>query len=205
MSALRAQLSRAHRERRARFQLAVTTFQQGRSLDELPKTTIAPQIGEQAPVIAEQIEADQAPVIPQIPTPQPHWFYTTPDGARTYPHVKAIQFVVADRYGMTVEELKSPKRKRPIVQARQLGYHLVQELTRKSTLEIGRRFGGRDHTTVMHGCRQVALRLQSEPAFAQLVDELRTLLTPPEPPLRARDENMAHNDGAEKQATIGAP
>jgi chromosomal replication initiator protein len=57
---------------------------------------------------------------------------------------------VSEAFGFSVEELTGPKRQRPLVRARQVGMYLLRELTDYSYPAIGREFGGRDHTTVIH-------------------------------------------------------
>lgn len=67
-----------------------------------------------------------------------------------------IQAKVADYYQIRVQELSSKKRNRSLVRPRQLAMALAKEMTAHSLPEIGDAFGGRDHTTVIHACRQVA-------------------------------------------------
>jgi chromosomal replication initiator protein len=78
------------------------------------------------------------------------------------PSIQEIQKLVAERFHISVEQLKSERRSSQIVLPRQVAIYLSRELTGKSLSEIGRDFGGRDHTTVMHACRKIAL-LQREP------------------------------------------
>lgn len=73
-----------------------------------------------------------------------------------------IQKTVADYYRVRVSDLISPQRSRSIVRPRQIAMALSKELTSHSLPEIGREFGGRDHTTVIHACRKVlALKKQN--------------------------------------------
>jgi chromosomal replication initiator protein len=67
-----------------------------------------------------------------------------------------IQKVVADYYQLRVADLLSKRRTRQLARARQMAMALCKELTRHSLPEIGDSFGGRDHTTVLHGCRLIA-------------------------------------------------
>lgn len=67
-----------------------------------------------------------------------------------------IQKVVADYYQLRVSDLLSKRRTRQLARARQMAMALCKELTRHSLPEIGDSFGGRDHTTVLHGCRLIA-------------------------------------------------
>lgn len=74
-----------------------------------------------------------------------------------------IREVVAEYYGVPVKDLLGKKRARPIVRPRQMAMALVRELTQDSFPEIGQAFGGRDHTTVIHACEQVAKLRESDP------------------------------------------
>ncbi len=80
-----------------------------------------------------------------------------------------IQKVVADHFHIKQTEMKSKKRTKTIVQPRQISMFLCRELTPLSFPEIGRHFGGKDHTTVIHACRQVGKRLGTDPGFKQAV------------------------------------
>ncbi|HEY5649713.1 MAG TPA: chromosomal replication initiator protein DnaA [Nitrospiria bacterium] len=86
--------------------------------------------------------------------------------------VEEIQRVVAGRFHLKQAELRSKKRTKTIVQPRQITMYLCRELTPLSFPEIGRHFGGKDHTTVIHACRQIEKRLEGEPPFRQLVDSI---------------------------------
>ena len=64
--------------------------------------------------------------------------------------------VVADYYGLSVKDIKGPKRSKNVMLPRQIAMYIVSELTEYSTTEIGGEFGGRDHTTVMHSVKKMA-------------------------------------------------
>lgn len=66
-----------------------------------------------------------------------------------------IQRTVAEYYKIKLAELLSPKRNRSVARPRQVAMALAKELTSHSLPEIGEAFGGRDHTTVLHGCRKI--------------------------------------------------
>jgi chromosomal replication initiator protein len=72
-----------------------------------------------------------------------------------------------------VRDLRSPSRRRVVVRARGVAMYLARELTGGSLNEIGVFFGGRDHTTVMHGCRRTEQLLETEPAIRQAVELVR--------------------------------
>lgn len=82
--------------------------------------------------------------------------------------VESIQRAVADYYKISVPDLKSPRRTKSFAHPRQIAMYLCRKITRSSFPEIGAKFGGKDHTTVMHACRKIEsllttnLRLQEE-------------------------------------------
>lgn len=71
--------------------------------------------------------------------------------------VATIQVRVASHFGCTVAELRGHRRHRTLARARAVAMYLSRELTRSSFPEIGQRFGGKDHSSVMYACRRVAV------------------------------------------------
>ena len=90
--------------------------------------------------------------------------------------IEEIQRKVAEHYNIRLSDMIGPKRVRTIARPRQVAMFLSKELTSRSLPEIGRRFGGRDHTTIIHGVRKVEELRESDPQFAEDVDLLRRLL-----------------------------
>ncbi|MCZ6770444.1 MAG: chromosomal replication initiator protein DnaA [Proteobacteria bacterium] len=76
--------------------------------------------------------------------------------------IENIQKTVAEYFKIRVGDLLSKKRTRSIARPRQFGMALAKELTNHSLPEIGDAFGGRDHTTVLHGCRRIASLRESD-------------------------------------------
>ena len=90
--------------------------------------------------------------------------------------IENIQKTVADYFKIRVADLLSKKRSRSITRPRQIAMSLAKELTNHSLPEIGDAFGGRDHTTVLHGCRRIASLRSSESYIDQdYLNLLRTL------------------------------
>ncbi len=90
--------------------------------------------------------------------------------------IENIQKTVADYYKIRVADLLSKKRSRSIARPRQVGMALAKELTNHSLPEIGDAFGGRDHTTVLHGCRRIeSLRETDKRVDDDYLNLLRTL------------------------------
>ena len=71
--------------------------------------------------------------------------------------IENIQKTVADYYKIKVSEMYSKKRSANVARPRQIAMALAKELTQMSLPDIGEAFGGRDHTTVLHACRKIAL------------------------------------------------
>jgi chromosomal replication initiator protein len=92
------------------------------------------------------------------------------------PGVAEIQSLVAERLGLSREQLLSRSRRAPVARARQLAMHLTRELTDLSLPEIAREFGRSDHTTVIHALRQVRSRLDVDTDFQVLVGQLSSEL-----------------------------
>jgi chromosomal replication initiator protein len=86
--------------------------------------------------------------------------------------VKWVQEVVATYYHLERELLLSKKRHRDIAFARQVAMYIARELTEESLPEIGKGFGGRDHTTVLHACQKVKELMEQDEKFAEEITHL---------------------------------
>jgi chromosomal replication initiator protein len=92
--------------------------------------------------------------------------------------IENIQRTVAEYYKIRLADLGSKKRSRSIARPRQVAMALAKELTNHSYPEIGEAFGGRDHTTVLHGCRKIAsLRVEDGKIDEDYANLLRILTT----------------------------
>ena len=87
-----------------------------------------------------------------------------------------IQRKVAEHYNIRLADMVGPKRARNVARPRQIAMYLAKQLTSRSLPEIGRRFGGRDHTTIMHGIRKVEELAVEDHALAEDVALLKRLL-----------------------------
>lgn len=90
--------------------------------------------------------------------------------------IEDIQRVVARHYCVTRQELVSNRRTRVIVKPRQIAMFLAKTMTPRSFPEIGRRFGGRDHTTVLHAVRKIEDLLDQDSKLSQEVELLKRLI-----------------------------
>ena len=79
---------------------------------------------------------------------------------------------VADYYGVSIEDLKGPRRSRNVTVPRQITMYLSRLLTASSLPKIGEMLGGRDHSTVLHGCSKVASLIQAAPPVKAAVADL---------------------------------
>jgi chromosomal replication initiator protein len=90
--------------------------------------------------------------------------------------IEEIQRKVAEHYNVRLSDMIGPKRVRTIARPRQVAKYIAKRKTTRSLPEIGRRFGGRDHTTIMHGIRKIEELLESDPQMVEDVDLLCRLL-----------------------------
>ena len=90
--------------------------------------------------------------------------------------IEDIQKVVASHYNVSKHDLLSARRTRAIVRPRQIAMYLAKTMTPRSFPEIGKRFGGRDHTTVLHAVRKVEELAAADEALAQEIELLKRLI-----------------------------
>jgi chromosomal replication initiator protein len=90
--------------------------------------------------------------------------------------IEEIQKRVAEHFSIRLTDMSSARRARAVARPRQIAMFLAKQLTSRSLPEIGRKFGNRDHTTVMHACARVAELMQKDPALAEDVELLRRML-----------------------------
>src|SRR5438105_123954 len=89
----------------------------------------------------------------------------------------AVQEAVATKFHIKLADLKSKRRTKALVYPRQIAMYLCREITQQSYPEIARHFGGKDHTTVMHACKQVEKGKQSDTGLLGILEELRRQIT----------------------------
>ena len=90
--------------------------------------------------------------------------------------IDEIQRRVAEHFNIRLSEMTSERRARAVARPRQVAMYLAKQLTTRSLPEIGRKFGGRDHTTVMHAVRKIEELTLSDRALAEDVELLRRML-----------------------------
>nr|WP_037228203.1 chromosomal replication initiator protein DnaA [Roseobacter sp. GAI101] len=90
--------------------------------------------------------------------------------------VEEIQRKVSEHYNIRLSDMVGPKRLRSYARPRQVAMYLCKKMTSRSLPEIGRRFGGRDHTTVMHGVKRIEELKQNDAQIAEDLELLRRAL-----------------------------
>jgi chromosomal replication initiator protein len=90
--------------------------------------------------------------------------------------IEEIQKKVAEHFNVKISDMHSSRRLRTVARPRQIAMYLSKEMTTKSLPEIGRKFGGRDHTTVMHAVKKVVELLTEDPSLSEDIDLLKRML-----------------------------
>jgi chromosomal replication initiator protein len=83
---------------------------------------------------------------------------------------------VAQHFNIRLADMHSARRARAVARPRQVAMYLSKQLTTRSLPEIGRKFGGRDHTTVMHAVKRIEELRQIDAALAEDIELLRRML-----------------------------
>jgi len=96
----------------------------------------------------------------------------TPSKEKIEASPTAVMTAVAERFNVSVEDLKGSSRRREISQARQIGMYLMRQHTDLSLPKIGEAFGGKDHTTVMYSCTKVEKQMKRDLDMAQTIRKL---------------------------------
>jgi chromosomal replication initiator protein len=95
-----------------------------------------------------------------------------PQGDLAAVSIDKIQELVCERFGVALTELTGDRRSQNIVYPRQVAMYLSRELTDSSLPKIGKEFGGRDHTTVIHATSKIARLIREDRSVYNLVQEL---------------------------------
>jgi chromosomal replication initiator protein len=91
--------------------------------------------------------------------------------------IPLIQEAVANFFNVTVQDLNGKKRNKEIVVPRQIAMYIARELTQDSLPQIGRAFGGKDHTTVMHSTEKIENAIENDSILAEQVQKIREELS----------------------------
>ena len=90
--------------------------------------------------------------------------------------VELIQNVVANYFNISVADIKSKKKTKKIVSARQYAMYLAREMTEHSTTELGSDFGGKDHTTIVYAHQKITDQMLSEPSIQVSIEALQKII-----------------------------
>ena len=90
--------------------------------------------------------------------------------------IEEIQKRVAEHFAIRLADMHSPRRARAVARPRQVAMYLSKQLTSRSLPEIGRKFGGRDHTTVMHAVKRIDELRQTDSVLSEDIDLLKRML-----------------------------
>lgn len=118
---------------------------------------------------AAEVITPEFPALPLPPMKTP-WFSIVGVTAAVPLRVREIQDAVCAAYGIDLTELSAERRTARVVLARQVAMYLAKVLTGRSLPEIGRRFGNRDHTTVLHAVRKIAAKVEFSAEAPELLD-----------------------------------
>lgn len=122
-----------------------------------------------APALVAPEPAIEEPVV--IEKPKPEIPAYVQGNAKTL--VRLICKVCANEFNVDASDILSQRRHAQIVVARHAAFRIAKYITYWSLPEIGRRFGGRDHTTILHGLRKVERLMSADPRYAETIKRLR--------------------------------
>lgn len=91
-------------------------------------------------------------------------------------NVDLIQKVVAEYFGLKLADMKSSKRLKNFVQARQIAIWLCRDMTKSSYPDIGAKFGGKDHSTVIYAAKKIDLALKDDSKLSKMIEEIKLIL-----------------------------
>ncbi|MEK6597811.1 MAG: helix-turn-helix domain-containing protein, partial [Gemmatimonadota bacterium] len=92
---------------------------------------------------------------------------------KSMPSIDRVQDIVAKRWGVTPEGLRSKARIKSLTVPRQIAMYLAREILQMQLVEIGQAFGGRDHSTVIHSVEKVQKQLQRDRVFRERVESAK--------------------------------
>lgn len=125
----------------------------------------------------ERWHQEPAPAVTPAPLPRVRdWLLLTSSTPGNHIQIKTIIAAVANHYCISASDIISSRRTANVVRPRQVAMYLAKTLTLRSLPEIGRRFGGRDHTTVIASIRRIQNIMDADEDFRAVVNCLRQKL-----------------------------
>lgn len=166
----KVEMHNAHKARMARIGAAIVRREQ---------QVAAAMAEEEAAENKAQVKILETRLLEEIVTTEP-WFYSFKEPAPLQewqgpriPRVEEIQRKTAEHYGVKRFDILSQRRTANIVRPRQVAMYLTKQLTLRSLPDIGRRFGGRDHTTVLHAVKKMERLVATDAALASTIATIR--------------------------------
>jgi hypothetical protein len=160
----------AHKARQARIAAAAEKLKR----DKEPKADAATATAVTA--LDEWVERQkQIPIDAHSGIKEP-WFCIIDEIDRRRPPLRIsdiINAAIKAFPGISKNDILSPRRTADVVRVRQISMYLAKEMTRKSLPEIGRCFGGRDHTTAIHAVKKIKAKIEIDEETAEIVNQLR--------------------------------
>ena len=90
--------------------------------------------------------------------------------------IESIQKAVASYFNLKISDLKAKKKTKQIVLARQIAIYLSRKLSKLSLIEIGERFGGKDHSTVLHAVNKIDGKMRIDQKLIGIIEEIKSRL-----------------------------
>ena len=112
-----------------------------------------------------------------LPPPKEPWFHIIEEIGDTGISIPEIQRAVAKDYNIELKYMLSQRRQASIVRPRQVAMYLAKEMTTATLPMIGRKFEGRDHTTIMHGIRKIARLYREDDELMGRIERLKASIT----------------------------
>lgn len=122
-----------------------------------------------APIV-KAFEPEEIPIVNIVEEIERSLIIRAPSGD---PRIALIQRAVCLHFGVTRNDMLSQRRSRIVARPRQVAMFLARHMTRHTLPEIGRRFGGRDHTTVIHAVNKVSALIAADEVFARDIELVR--------------------------------
>jgi Bacterial dnaA protein helix-turn-helix len=156
-------------ERSRRFKASIA-----QKAADLQVAKLRKALGEQGCELEQPFNDLTPEAMPAEPDPpkELHWFQIMKEVPREIPSIARIQAVVCEYYRVSKMHLVSRRRLVKFVVARHVAMYLARELTGLSLPNISSRFGGRDHTTALHGAKKIAAQILVDENLAHEVAEL---------------------------------
>jgi chromosomal replication initiator protein len=161
-------IERLHAERKERLARLGAAPERPKKLDKvlIGQSELIDEIRRDAPDIVAEWVKRQKIIADDLRT-------AVLDAGHIRPSVAAIQAAVAKYFNVGVTDLLSGRRHKDVILPRHIAFYLCRKLTLQSLPDIGRRFGGRDHTTAMHAVAKVTGLLEKDPSIAAAIESIK--------------------------------